>query len=91
MDWMACPAVPRTRLSSATTTRIFPLFVDGELDLRDVRSGGGRGLRPLAFGQDADEGFVGVGLGEGRGELLLSAAASRRPSAVRGAASLRRR
>src|SRR5690606_4701063 len=22
IDWMACPAVPRTRLSSATTTRI---------------------------------------------------------------------
>src|SRR5690606_35601189 len=23
MDWIACPAVPRTRLSNATTTRIF--------------------------------------------------------------------
>jgi hypothetical protein len=46
-------------------------FVDGELDLRDVRSGGRRGLRPLAVGQDADEGFVGIGLVEGSGELVF--------------------
>src|SRR5699024_8681591 len=46
-------------------------FVDGELDLRDVRPGGCRGLRPLTVRKDADEGFVSIGLVEGGGELLL--------------------
>jgi hypothetical protein len=68
-----CP-VPRRRGS-------FGAFVDGELDLRDVRPGRRRGLRPLAVGQDSDEGFVAVGLAKAAASCSLSASRlSRSPS-----------
>src|SRR5699024_4994518 len=45
--------------------------VDGELDVGHVRARRRRGVRPLALGQESDEGFVPVGVVESLAQLVL--------------------